>query len=189
MLHGQALEVADFAKYLGVDISNGLSWKTLINRITANANRTLCLLKRNIKTQHTGIRTAAYSTLVHPHVEYASPVWSPYTQSYANKLEMVQRRAVRWVSNNYASYASVTQMQNDLGWRALIEDRSADARFILFYKIAYITQLNRLTRHMHPLNFIQIPTTASYFPLVIVLVLPDLDSFRSGVRTPSHCMP
>ena len=78
ILHGQALEAADHAKYLGMDISKDLSWNTHINRITANANMTLGFL-RNIKTQHTGIRTAAYSTLVHPQVEYASPVWSPYT--------------------------------------------------------------------------------------------------------------
>ena len=59
MLHGQALEAADHTKYLGVDISKDLSWNTHINQITANANRTLGFLKRNIKTQYTGIRTAA----------------------------------------------------------------------------------------------------------------------------------
>ena len=90
MLHGQAPEAAEHAKYIGVHISKDLSWNTHINRITANANRTLGFLKRNIKTQHTGIRTAAYSTLVHPQVEYASPVCRPYPQTYVNKLEMVQ---------------------------------------------------------------------------------------------------
>ena len=105
-----------------MDISNT---HTFINRITANANRTLGFLKRNIKTKHAGIRTAAYTTLVCPQVEYRyiSPVWSPYTQYYSNKIEMVQRRAVR---NSHSTYASVTQMQNNLGWRTL-EDRRADA--------------------------------------------------------------
>ena len=74
MLHGQALKAADHARYLGVDISKDLSLKTHINRITANANRILGILNRKIKPQHTGIRTAAYSALVHPQVEYASPV-------------------------------------------------------------------------------------------------------------------
>ena len=207
---------------------------------------------------------------------------------------MVQRRTVRWVSRNYSPYVSVTQMQNNLGWRTL-EGRKADARLILFYKIVYEpprdkinkvsvrpakTQIslgirpvlsesslstwrklgslathwahneysdqtgrmprliwvfagrtatllvlsrggsimvwllypspsifNNITdwpgRQMHSLHFIQIPATAGYykysfFPLVIVqwsqLIhhipgLPDLDSFRSGVRTLSHCMP
>ena len=212
MLHGQVLEAMDHAKYLGVDISKDLSWNTHINRISTNANRTLGFLKRNIKTKNTAIHTAAYQTLVRPQVEYASTVWSPFTQTYINKIEMVQRRAVRWVNSNYSTYASVSSMLDSLGWRSLA-DRRADARLILFYKIVYnlvavllpqyINHPVRMTRHMHPLHFVQIPATASYykylfFPLAIaqwnqlphhIPVLSDLDSFRSAVRTDSHLMP
>ena len=95
--------------WCGVDISKDLSWNTHTNRITANANRILGFLKgflkRNIKTKHAGIRTAADATLVRPQVEYASPVWNANTQSYINKTEMIQRRAVCWVNNKY-TYAS-----------------------------------------------------------------------------------
>ena len=172
MLHGQALEAMDHAKYLGVDISKDLSWNTHVNRISTNANRTLGFLKRNIKTKNTAIRTAAYQTLVRPQVKYASIVWSPFTQTYINKIEMVKRRAVRWVSSNYYTYASVRSMTDSLEWRSL-EDRTADARLILFYKIVYnlvavplpqyINHPVKMTRHMHPLHFIQIPATASYY--------------------------
>ena len=51
-LHGHVLEVVTSAKYLGVDISSGLSWNPHIDRITGNANRTLNFIKRNIKTKH-----------------------------------------------------------------------------------------------------------------------------------------
>ena len=37
-LHGQVLVVVTSAKYLGVDISGGLSWNSHIDRITGNAN-------------------------------------------------------------------------------------------------------------------------------------------------------
>ena len=128
-----------------------------------------------------------------------------HQQTYINKIEMVQRRAVCWVNSNYFTYASVSSMLDSLGWRSL-EDRRADARLVLFYKIVYnlvvvpLTQyINhpvRITRHMHPLHFVQIRATASYykysfFPLAIVQwnrlphhipVLSDLDSFRSAVR-------
>ena len=40
-LHGQVLDVVTSAKYLGVDISGGLSWNSHIDRITGNADRTL----------------------------------------------------------------------------------------------------------------------------------------------------
>ena len=39
LFNGQALEAADHAKYLSVDISKDLSWNTHINRITANAKK------------------------------------------------------------------------------------------------------------------------------------------------------
>ena len=126
MLHGQTIKAMDHVKYLGVNISKDRSWNTHINRISTNANRTLCFLKRNIKTKNTAICTAAYQTLVHPQVKYASTVWSPLTQTYINKTEMVQRRAVRWVNSNYSTYAGVSSMIDSLGWRSL-EDRRADA--------------------------------------------------------------
>ena len=40
-IHGQVLDVVTSVKYLGVDISGGLSWNSHIDRITGNANRTL----------------------------------------------------------------------------------------------------------------------------------------------------
>ena len=50
-LHGQVLEVVTSARYLGVDISSGLSWNPHIDRITKIATRTLNFIQRNIKTK------------------------------------------------------------------------------------------------------------------------------------------
>ena len=50
-LHGHVLETVTSAKYLGVDVSSGLTWSSHIDRITGNANKTLGFLKRNIKKQ------------------------------------------------------------------------------------------------------------------------------------------
>ena len=64
------------------------------------------------------IRTLAYNSLVRTRVEYGSVVWSPYTKENKAKIEMVQRRAARWVSNDYSTYSSVTEMMSNLGWRS-----------------------------------------------------------------------
>ena len=81
-----------------------------------------------------------------------------------DNIEMVQRRAVRWVTNDYSPYNSVSNMLSNLGWRSL-ENRCYDARLITFYKIvhvlvaipipSYFEQPKRYTRHMHPLSFRQ----------------------------------
>ena len=58
-LHGQVLESVPCARYLGVDISSGLTWNSYIDRVTANANRTLGFIRRNIKTKMPKVREAA----------------------------------------------------------------------------------------------------------------------------------
>ena len=52
-----------------------------IQNVTTKASKTLGYLRRNIRTKDKGIRQTAYQTLVRPQVEYASPVWSPYTDT------------------------------------------------------------------------------------------------------------
>jgi hypothetical protein len=43
----------------------------------------------------------SYTTMVRPTLEYASAAWDPYTCDQINQLDKVQRRAARFVSNNY----------------------------------------------------------------------------------------
>ena len=72
-----------------------------------------------------------------------------------------------WTQNSYSTYASVTQMQNELGLRSL-EQRRADARVIMLFKVVhglaaiplppYFEQPSRMTRQSHPLALRQIHT-------------------------------
>ena len=75
-------------------------------------------------------------TLVLPQLEYGSTKWSPHTNQDINKLENVQRRAARWVMQNYQQSSSVTAMLQDLNWRTLGQ-RSIDGRLVLLYKVTY----------------------------------------------------
>ena len=97
ILHGKTLATADSVKYLGVTITSDLRWNKHIHTITSKANRTLGFLKRNLKINSTALKSTAYKTLIRPSFEYACTVWDPYTQGNNYKLEMVQRRAARFV--------------------------------------------------------------------------------------------
>ena len=61
-------------------------------------------------------------------LEYASVVWSPFTQSNIDKIEKVQHKTARFVFNDYYRYSSITNMLNCLKW----EFKST---IIMFYKI------------------------------------------------------
>ena len=81
ILRGQVFQEVDNAKYLGLEISCGLSWNNYIQNLTVNANRTLGFIRRNIRTKHKNIRETAYNTLVRLQIEYASPVWKVKRQA------------------------------------------------------------------------------------------------------------
>ena len=182
ILHGHVLEVVSCARYLRVDISNGLSWNSHIDRITSKANSTLGFIKRNIKTKNVRVRETAYNTLVRPQLEYAAAIWDPHTKQKIIHFEKFQHRAVMWTTSNYDYRSSVTAILQSLGWRTL-EQRRADARLCLFYKIVYglvavplpvyIQPPNRLSQHCHSMTFTQIHTSKdfykySFYPLAIV---------------------
>ena len=61
----------------------------------------------------------AYPSMVKPLLAYCSTVWSPHTQEYIHKIEMVQRIAVRYVTNRFHNISSVTSMLDHLEWETL----------------------------------------------------------------------
>ena len=66
ILHDTVLQTVPPAKYLGVTISDDLSWSPHIDLITKKANQTLGFLKRNIKVHNQDLKSTAYKTLVRP---------------------------------------------------------------------------------------------------------------------------
>ena len=69
-----------------------------------------------------------------PTLEHASSIWDPYTKKNINAIEMIQRRAARYVTNRYERYASVTEMLKELQWDSL-EERRRRQQLVMFYKI------------------------------------------------------
>ena len=63
-------------------------------------------------------------------------VWSPHIDKNIEAIEMDQRSAAWWVSNQYSSYDSVSAMLSNLGWRS-VEYRCYDSQIAMLYKIQY----------------------------------------------------
>ena len=208
-LHGQTLEVVSHARYLRVDISKDLSWKFHVTRISNTANKSLGFLRRNLKAKNPQLRERAYKAIVRPQLEYAAPVWDPHHQDDILKIEMVKRRAARWV---LGPYSSVTDMLGKLGWCTL-EQRRTGFRLVLFYKIVYgyvavplptyVIPLTRTSRTSHPLAYRQLCAGTDYYkysfyPLAVVqwnnlpvpvATLTSLDSFKEAVSQVCHSKP
>ena len=134
VLHGVTLERVEHSKYLGVTLSNDLSWNRHINLSVKKASNRLKFINRNLHSASKNTKTTAYFTLVRSIVEYASVVWDPHYDNNISNLEMVQRSAARFVCNRYHNTSSVTSMLNQLGWPSL-EARRRQARLTFMYKI------------------------------------------------------
>ncbi|KAI8520508.1 hypothetical protein Bbelb_002620 [Branchiostoma belcheri] len=137
-LHGSPLAKVSKAKYLGVTITSNLSWNSHVDNVTAKANRTLGMLRRNLRIASVEAKQRAYMALVRPTLEYACPVWDPHTSDQVGRVEAVQRRAARYVYNNYRRTASVTEMLGNLRWQSL-EHRRKMARLTTMFKVLHNT--------------------------------------------------
>ena len=181
-LHNTTLNTVNSAKYLGVTLSNDLTWHTHIDNITKKANQTLGFLRRNIKVHSEKLKSVAYKTLVRPQLEYCSAVWSPHTGTLIDQIEAVQRRAARWTKRDYDRTSSVTDMLQCLQWRRL-DLRRIDQRLVMFQNILhnqvaiplpnFVTPLSRPSRYSHSQAFQVIATKSDYhkfsfFPRTVV---------------------
>ena len=132
-IEGHTLERVDQHLYLGVMLDRTMSFVTHINNVISKASKVLNFVKRNLSKCLQSTKEAAYISLVRPTLEYASSVWDPTQRIYVTRIEAIQRRAARWVLNNYSRYSSVTTMLQQLQWPTL-EERRRRARLSLFYK-------------------------------------------------------
>jgi len=208
-LKDHTLKSVSQAKYLGITLTSYLRWNTHINNITSKGNKTIGFLRRNLNISSTNIKAQAYKSLVRPIVEYGSTVWDPHTQANINQLEMVQRRAARYVCNRHHNTSSVTNMLCTLGWRSL-GDRRKDARLCLLFKIVhnlvlvpaptYLVPFIRSSRLHHNQAF-QIPHSNadyhlfSFFPNTIriwnmvpqnIIDSPNIETFKANIQTLVH---
>ena len=175
VLNGTILQQVDKAKYLGVMITEDLNWTAHVDYITAKAHKVLGLLRRNLKHCPQELREIAYISMVRSILEYASAVWDPHLEKDKASLERVQRRAARFVKNDYKiyneqndEYTSVTKMMQELGWKNL-EERRRDIRLAILYKITH-NQTNIPTVDIiEPLpnhNGTRLQTTQNKFKLI-----------------------
>ena len=202
-LNGEILDSVSSAKYLGVTITSDLNWKQHISNICQKANNTLAFLRRNVRVHSTQLKTTAYQALVRPLLEYGCTVWDPYTVGCIQQLEMVQRRAARYVLNRYHNTSSVSDMLSQLGWASLQKRREIH-RLTMLYKMhhslvdfstnQYIqtADINRTTRATRLFCYM-IPHSRtdqhqqSYFPRTArqwnalpleVVLAPSVEAFR-----------
>lgn len=176
-----ALSEVTCYKYLGLWISNNLSWNKHIDTISANALRKIFFLRRALRFATPETRFLAYNTIVRPILEYAVMIWDPYTKININKLERIQKKAVRFIYNSYGR-TSITNLIKKSGLPS-VTDRNRICRLKFFFQLIhgqYNIDISKIvsyssgyaTRLRHSLSVKPLSTRTncykySYFPRTI----------------------
>ena len=119
---------------LGVIVDPDLSWKPHISKIVAKANTMAAWVLRVFKTRKKEHLMTLYKTYVRSHLEYCSPVWSPYEKQDIEKIEAVQR-----------SFTSKIEGMDDLDYWERLQALGIYSlqRRRERYKILYIWKMSR----------------------------------------------
>ena len=134
-IHNHKLELVKKAKYLGVTLDQKMNFKHHIAQTTVKAQSSRQFLQRNLVSSDKDTKLQCYKTFIRPIVEYASTVWDPVGNSkLIYQLEMVQRKAVRWVNNKWRHDESPTLMINQLNLQTL-QQRRAVNRLNMLYEL------------------------------------------------------
>ncbi len=134
-LHDIQLEPVQTHKYPGVHLSTNLKFNTHIDAICSKANQTLGFLVRNLHGCTRDIKHRAYKTLLRPTLEYCSTVWDPHPRRKIDKLEQINTKAARFITNNYTQAPDITtRLKQQINMDPLHIHRQAH-RLTLIYKI------------------------------------------------------
>ena len=165
-------------KYLGI---RAIGKITFSRYVVSRGNQMLRFIKRNFRGCPQLVKEAVYLSLVRPLLEYASCVWDPSGEGLKHELEMVQRRAARFVLDDYARNSSVTDMLSRIGWNTL-ESRRKINRLSILFKLYHrsckldvsniILKPNYIGRHDHQRKIRRVqsrllPYHNSFFPRTI----------------------
>ena len=97
-LNDKKLKESESERDLGVIIDKNLKFSDHCNKVANMANVTLGMIKRTISCKSKSIITRLYKALVRPQLEYCVQAWRPYLKKDIEKIEKVQRRATKMIS-------------------------------------------------------------------------------------------
>ena len=131
-MYGKELSITKEEKYLGVIITNNLSWSSHVNSLASDASRKLGIIARVFNKCNRQVKCNLYKQIILSKLDYCSNVWDPHCVGHIKVLEKVQKRAARVVLGKWdIDYKLVL---NELKWLSLHKRRTY-LRNLTCYKI------------------------------------------------------
>ena len=130
-INGTELEVVSKIKYLGVLLDNSLDWKDQVQAVSLKVSRGLGILKHAKNFLPFSALTSLYTSIVEPHFRYCCSVWGCAGTTEINRLQKLQNRAARIVTNSSFDTPS-NKLIEKLGWNTINELIDIESKTIVF---------------------------------------------------------
>ena len=99
-INGTKLEDVSKIKYLGALLDNSLGWKDQVRAVSLKVSRGLGIPKNAKKFLPFSALTSLYTSIVESYFRYCCSVWGCAGATEINRLQKLQNRAARIVTNS-----------------------------------------------------------------------------------------
>ena len=154
-LNGIDLDFAKSEKDLGVVVTSDLCWEDNILALCTKARSRLGLMRRTLQfiKDHKQKR-AFYLALIRSLFEHCSVVWRPTTDALNDKVESIQRKAVKWIlgeqDHHYNDFEYLSRLKNlDL---MPMEFKFRFTDLLMFHSIYHGQSVIKLPEYITPLT-------------------------------------
>ena len=87
-------------KFLGIYIDEGITWKSHISYICKKISKSVGIMYRFRFLLSSNTKKSLYYTLIYPYLTYCTTVWSSTYVTNLNRIFLLQKRAVRAMTNS-----------------------------------------------------------------------------------------
>ena len=103
-LNNSIIESTSLHKDLGILFSSDLSWADHYSVIISKAYKSLHFIRRSTSKSHSPhTKLSLYKSLTRPNISYCSQLWRPHKTKDIKLFERIQRRATKFISQDYKS--------------------------------------------------------------------------------------
>ena len=128
------LALVENTKYLGVQVDNSLDWKEHIKRVSTKVSRAVGLLKYAKRFLPQNSLNTLYTSIIEPHFRYCCAVWGCCGTTEISKLQKLQNRAARIITNSSFDASSKPLIQK-LGWKTVNDMIKHESRTMVYKSI------------------------------------------------------
>ena len=133
-IDGLAIKKVNETKSLGLQIDEHLTWARHVENVSKKIASAIGALKRVRQFIDTNTALKIYGALIQPYFDYCSSVWDGLNITFDNKLQKLQNRAARVITESRYD-ASASDLFSKLGWDNLSIRRKKHKATLMFKTI------------------------------------------------------